>query len=113
MDDWTNFYVNMYVTPTLSTVRGFTGLTKSSSFVDHNMFMRYYGCGVGHRDSAAVIEVTSDPEEVMYESPDARFKFEDTEESDHDDGDEVDDPGESTDEGMANVYSVSYVAVHP
>jgi len=67
------------------------------------MFMRYYGGGVGHGDSVAVTEITVDPEEVVYESPDARFEFEDMDEE-SDDDDEADDPGESTDEETANIY---------
>ena len=64
--------------------------------------MRYYGGGIGHRDSAAAVEVTADPTEVVYEGPDACFEFDDT--GEESDGDEADDPGESTDEETANVY---------
>ena len=85
-------------------VQGFIGLTKLSSFVDRDIFMRYYGGGVGHGNSAAVAEVAVDPAEVVYESPDTRFKFEDTDEESGDDDDEADDPVESTDEETANTY---------
>ena len=66
------------------------------------MFMRYYGGGIGHRDSAATAEVAAGPTEVVYESPDACLEFDDTDEESDDD--EADDPGESTDEETANVY---------
>jgi hypothetical protein len=85
------------------TIQGFVDLTRTFSFVDRDMFMRYYGGGVGHGDSVAAAEVTVDPEEVVYETADAPFQFENVDEE-SDDGGEADDPQESTDEETANVY---------
>jgi hypothetical protein len=70
------------------------------------MFMRYYGGGAGHGDSSAVAGATVDPQEVVYESPDAYCEFEDEDEDEgsDDDDDEASDPGESTDEETANIY---------
>jgi len=44
------------------------------------MFVRCCGGGVGRGNSAAVAEITVDPEEIVYESPDTHFKFENTDE---------------------------------
>ena len=70
------------------------------------MFMRYYGGGIGHGDSAAAAELEFDLGEIVYESPDAHPEIEDTDEEsdDDDDDDRADDPGESTDEEMANIF---------
>lgn len=102
-EDWINFYVDMYVI--ISTIQGFTELIKLPSFVDRDMFMRYYGGGIGHGDTAADAEVSVDPAEVVYESSEARLEFQDMDDDDDDDDDddEADDPGESTDEETANV----------
>ena len=68
------------------------------------MFMRYYGGGVGHGDSAVDVEGTIDPGEVVYESSADHMKPEDVEEESDDADDDLSDPGESSDEEAANVY---------
>jgi len=103
-EDWTNFYVNMHV-PLI--FRGFFRADGVPSFVDRDMFMRYYGGGVGHGDSAADVGVAADLEEVIYEGPVDPIKFEDVEEESDDTGNDTDDPSdpaESSDEEAAGVY---------
>jgi len=57
------------------------------------MFIHYHGGGVGRGDSTVVREVTVDPAEVVCESPDARFEF------------------ENTDEEIANIYQVCHTVM--
>jgi len=68
----------------LLTHPGFVRLTRLSSFVDRDMFMRYYGGGFSHGNSAVAAEVTVDPAEVVHESTDTCYKFEDTNEKSND-----------------------------
>jgi len=103
-DNRTDFYVNMCVTPSFDHP-DFDELTLLSSFVDRGVFKCYYGGGVGHGDPAEVAELKFDPGEVVCESPYTRFEIEDTDEESEDD-DKADDPGESADEEMVNVFKL-------
>jgi len=90
-------------------------LTESSSFVDYDMLMRYYGGGIGRGDSTGVSEVKVGPAEVMHESPDAHFKFKDMDEGSDDD--EADDPapGDSMRKRKWQVHfkCILQIAVYP
>jgi len=116
-DDWTNLYVDTYAIQFFMS-SGLVELTnRSPSFVDRDMFMRYYGWGVGHGDSVAGEKVTVGQGEALDENMDDQVTPEglrvesdegedEDEDEDEDDGDADDptNPGESLDEETANVY---------
>jgi hypothetical protein len=55
-DDWTNYYVTMYVFSLLCSRTSLLNLTRS--WVDRDMFMHYFGGGIGHLRQDFFQEVT-------------------------------------------------------